>query len=67
MATDTEIKLKGLEALIAELGEVQAERFISLIMREPFDYTAWQRTLWSDKTVKEISKLAMLYRQQNNP
>jgi hypothetical protein len=52
MITDTEIKLKGLEALISALGEVQAERFISLIMREPFDYTAWQRTLWSDKTVK---------------
>ncbi|NJO18385.1 MAG: hypothetical protein HC877_22425 [Thioploca sp.] len=66
MITDTEIKLKGLEALISALGEVQAERFISLIMREPFDYTAWQRTLWSDKTVKEISDLAMLSRQQND-
>jgi len=66
MITDTEIKLKGLEALISALDEVQAERFISLIMRESFDYTAWQRTLWSDKTVKEISELATLYRQQND-
>ncbi|BAP57932.1 hypothetical protein THII_3635 [Thioploca ingrica] len=64
MITDTEIKLKGLEALISALGEVQAERFISLIIREPFDYTVWQRKLWSDKTVEEISGLAMLYRQQ---
>ena len=44
--TDTEVKLEGMEALITALGEVQAERFISLIMREPFNYTEWQRNLW---------------------
>ncbi len=32
MITDTETKLKGMEVLIAALGEVQAERFISLMM-----------------------------------
>ena len=37
MITDTEIKLKGVEALVVALGEVQAERCISLILREPFD------------------------------
>jgi hypothetical protein len=41
MITDTEIKLKGLEVLINKLGRVEAERFVSLIMREPFDYTKW--------------------------
>lgn len=41
MITDTEIKLKGLEVLINKLGIVEAERFVSLIMREPFDYTKW--------------------------
>jgi hypothetical protein len=46
------------------LGEVQTERFISLVMREPFDYTIWQRKLWIDKSVKEISHKAMLYRNQ---
>ena len=63
MITDTEIKLKGMEALIGQLGEVQAERFISLIMREPFDYTKWQRYLWPDKTVEEISSTAMTFRR----
>jgi len=38
--TDTEIKLQGMEALIAASGEIQAEKFISLIAREPFDYRA---------------------------
>ena len=39
MITDTEIKQRGIKALIADLGNVQAERFSSLILREPFDYT----------------------------
>ncbi|CAN5173357.1 hypothetical protein BH20ACI1_BH20ACI1_28600 [soil metagenome] len=65
MITDTEIKLPGIEALINALGEVQAERFISLIMREPFDYTAWQRKLWQNKSVTEISEAAMKFRREN--
>jgi hypothetical protein len=65
MIADTEIRLKGMEALLNVLGEVQAERFISLVMRETFDYTIWQRKLWSDKTVEEISHQAMLYRNQS--
>jgi hypothetical protein len=39
--TDTEIKIKGMDALIAALGEVHAEKFVTLVNREPFDYTAW--------------------------
>ena len=65
--TDTEVKVKGVEALISALGEVNAEKFISLIMREPFDYTEWQRTLWQDKTVEEISKMAMKRRDSTIP
>lgn len=62
--TDTEIRLKGINALIAALGEVQAERFISLFLREPFDYTQWQQGLWEgeDLSVEELSQQAMHYR-----
>jgi hypothetical protein len=66
MITDTEIKIKGIEALIENLGEVEAERFIALIMREPFDYTKWQRGLWTDKSVKEISSAASQIRRGNS-
>lgn len=66
MKTDTEIKLQGVEALIQSLGEVEAERFISLMRREPFDYTLWQRTLWSSKTVAELSQRAMQNRTNPN-
>ena len=65
--TDTEVKVKGVEALISALGEVNAEKFISLIMREPFDYTEWQRTLWQDKSVEEISKMAVKRRNSTIP
>ena len=61
--TDTELRLKGMEVLLTALGVVQAERFITLMIREPFDYTKWQRTLWQDKGVREISQVAMEYRQ----
>jgi hypothetical protein len=65
MKTDTEIKLQGMEALIQSLGEVEAERFISLMGREPFDYTRWQRTLWALKTVDELSQQAMQNRMKS--
>ena len=66
MITDTEIKQKGIKALIAELGNVQAERFISLIIREPFDYTNWQRDLWPDDPVESLSRKAMEAIQEKN-
>jgi len=65
--TDTEIKIRGMEVLFAELGEIKTERFISLILREPFDYTKWQRSLWQHKSVEEISKMAMLNRSYHSP
>ncbi len=58
MTTDTELRVNGLRALVDALGTVEAERFITLILREPFDYTEWQRRLWADKSVEELSKAA---------
>ena len=65
MRTDNEIRVHGLRALIDNLGTVEAEKFISLILREPFDYTEWQQHLWSDKSVAEISNAAMESRKKN--
>ena len=50
---------KGMRILIDHLGQVEAERFISLIIREPFDYTEWQKDLFNDISVKELSNSAM--------
>ena len=43
-----------MRALRERLGPVEAEKFIVLIRREPFDYTEWQQTLWQDKSVDEL-------------
>ena len=53
--------------LVDGLGAVEAERFISLILREPFDYTKWQKHLWDDKGVAEISNAAMKLRRASAP
>lgn len=64
MITDAELKVKGLKVLLKELGKVETERFIALIKKETFDYTEWQRSLWKDKDVEELSKEAMEFRKR---
>ena len=61
--TDTEIKVKGIHLLAQYLGDVEAERFIALIQREPFDYTQWRQTIDEDLSIEEISKKAMALRK----
>jgi hypothetical protein len=63
MSTDTEVRIRGLRALVETLGPVDAERFITLILREPFEYTQWQRHLWVEKSVDELSQAAMAMRR----
>lgn len=60
MITDTEIKAKGIHILAQYLGDVEAERFIALIQREPFDYTKWRQDMDEDLSIEEISRKAML-------
>jgi hypothetical protein len=59
MMTDTELRLEGFKALVNTLDEVQTERFIALTLRESFDYTRWQRTLWPTESIAALSQAAM--------
>ena len=67
MITDTEIKVKGLQVLTRYLGDVEAERFISLIQREPFDYTHWRQEQEMDEelSLEETSHKAMSLRDHS--
>ena len=65
MVTDSEIKSKGIQVLSEYLGDVEAERFITLIQREPFDYTKWRQDLDENLSINEISRKAMLLRKQS--
>jgi hypothetical protein len=55
---------KGFEYLEEKLGLVEAERFISLIIAEPFDYTKWRENLFEDMTLNELSTKAMEYQRE---
>ncbi len=62
MKTDTIVKQEGMNALISKLGYVDAERFIVLLSREPFDYTKWRdQHLGEGLSVRELSQKAMAY------
>ena len=64
MKTDAEIRAEGISVLSKYMGNIEAERFISLIQRERFDYTEWRKQLFEGKTVYEISAEAMKLRNK---
>ena len=64
MRTEAEIKHKGIEVLLKELGDVDTEIFIKMLIREPFDYTKWQKELWTDMSVDELSNKAMQHQHK---
>jgi len=49
----------AMKCLIDNFGNVEAERFISLIIKEPFDYTKWQENLYEDLSIIDLSEKAM--------
>ena len=63
MKTDMEIKNAGMNTLMKNLGDVEAERFIALIQREKFDYTKWRANLLENESIEDISTRAMRLRK----
>lgn len=62
MAVSTvEILSRGMKCLTEQMGIVEAEHFVSAIIREKFDYTKWQREYFDAKTPKEISEEASYF------
>lgn len=66
--TETVLMKTGMKVLIEQLGNIEAERFVSVLLREPFDYTEWRKdNLCIGMTVEEISTEAMnIYNQERN-
>ena len=53
--TDNELRISGFTVLVQTFGDVNAERFIALMNREPFDYTEWRReNLFVGETVDSL-------------
>jgi hypothetical protein len=64
--TDTVLKDSGMKLLMEKFGMVDAERFIALIIKEPFDYTIWHRSQFKGMSVREISDAAKKYCDEMN-
>jgi hypothetical protein len=54
MKTDSEIRTEGMSVLLERLGPAEADRFITLVRRDGFDYTEWRQNLFEEKSVGEI-------------
>jgi len=64
MLNNTTLKVQGMKILAESLGLVDAERFIALMRREPFDYTEWQRELYRDVPLKTFLQNADDFRNK---
>ena len=61
MNNTVEIINRGIECLIKGLGEIETEEFISVLSREKFDYTKWQKGLFDDMSLDELNTAAAEY------
>jgi hypothetical protein len=64
--SNTLILHEGMNALKDKLGLVDSEKFITLILRENFDYTEWQKNLWKEKSLREIHEEAKNFFESSN-
>ena len=57
---ETVLMKTGMKILIEQLGNANAERFVSILLREPFNYTEWRKNnLCIGMSAEEISKESM--------
>jgi len=61
MRTDNALQYEAMNLLLQAFGAVDAERFISMVKRDTFDYTEWRRGLWNDMTIDEVYAEAAAY------
>ena len=66
MINSTVLLDKGMRCLTNELGLVEAERFVFLLLSEPFNYTEWRKNnLFTGMSIEEISQAANKYCKEN--
>ena len=61
MRTTNTIMNDAMNCLINNLGVVETEIFISNLMREPFDYTEWQRKRFDNISLDDFCESAAEY------
>lgn len=66
MRNETEIRNKGMDVLIANLGRTDAQEFIKLIADDRGDYTKWRQYLFHGMSLEEVSSEAMELWEKNH-
>ena len=51
----------GMNYLLEKLGVLETEIFISHLLREPFDYTTWQKSHYANISVQDLNHKAVEY------
>ncbi|GHT67145.1 hypothetical protein FACS1894110_12100 [Spirochaetia bacterium] len=55
----------GIECLLKTIGALETEIFISNLIKEPFDYTEWQRDHFADMNMNEFLEKAAQYDREH--
>ena len=55
---ESELRVRGIDALNKALGPAEALRFLALFHREPTDYVDVSKKLYENQSVEEIFKRA---------
>ena len=63
---DTEIRTRGMDVLVADLGRADAQRFIKLLANGSRDYTKWREYIFHGMSLEEISSEAQELWEKNN-
>ncbi len=66
MRSTSVIMSEGMKYLVEKMGIVETEIFISNIIKEPFDYTEWQRENFNDISLEELNEQAVQYCKNSN-
>ena len=61
----TDIMDMGINCLLKNLGAIETERFISVLLREKSDYTKWRQRYFVDVTSDEFHEAAVAYAKAN--
>ena len=64
-SSNVQVLNAGMECLLSGLGTIDAERFISLVMKEQFDYTEWQREHFDRMPPETIRERALAYAEKH--
>ena len=63
--SSSELLKNGMQCLTEKLGIINAERFISIIIKEQFDYTKWQKTYFDNIKPQNFDSELLKHSEEN--